>query len=405
MPGPKPAPKNAPHSSKGGAAPFPLAWQWWADEALPEWVKKHYSPRESWKSKPFGAEDAQFFFKGIEELSALFTEERPARIPQYFNHPKFRSSYLLYFLPLQAAKFLALFEQHRPALDAALAEGRRLGVLRVADLGAGPGTASLALLLKLLSLKLAPGEELPRIEFDWLDTNKAILDDGAGIAEGLASHFPRLRGKVTVRTHVAPWWEAPRLIPEPAQLTLMGHVLNEAGGPQHGSAAWGRLWTELLGPRLGGGGLLCVEPAARGPSQLISRLRDQWIAEGLIGGDGLSLWGPCLHTGICPLAEGRDWCHFSVATHIPGRWFREFSEGLGSERQWVKYSYLWIASKAAPAPKPAAGLRRVISDPLSTDRAATTTVLICEPGQPGRHPVSPRKPLWRGDVVQVGGGS
>src|SRR3954467_13416455 len=102
------------------AISFPPAWLWLVDEAIPTYVKKHYSPRESWKDKPFAKEDAHFFFRGIEELSELFTEERPRNIPAYFNHPKYRSSYLLYFLPLQAAKFLTLFQMHSKAIDAAI---------------------------------------------------------------------------------------------------------------------------------------------------------------------------------------------------------------------------------------------------------------------------------------------
>src|SRR4051794_1991931 len=58
------------------SAQFPPAWLWLVDEALPTLVKKNYSPKESWKDKPFTKEDAGFFFKGIEELSELFTEER-----------------------------------------------------------------------------------------------------------------------------------------------------------------------------------------------------------------------------------------------------------------------------------------------------------------------------------------
>jgi len=91
---------------------MPVSWSWFADEALPTWVKKKYSPKESWKDKPFSKEDSHFFFKGIEELSLLFTEERSKNLPPYFQHPKYRSSYLLYFLPLQAAKFSTLFQLH-----------------------------------------------------------------------------------------------------------------------------------------------------------------------------------------------------------------------------------------------------------------------------------------------------
>src|SRR4051812_11812209 len=73
------------------AREFPPAWLWLVDEAIPALVKERYSPRENWKGKPFSKEDAHFFFRGIEELSDLFTEERPKNMPAYLNHPKFRS--------------------------------------------------------------------------------------------------------------------------------------------------------------------------------------------------------------------------------------------------------------------------------------------------------------------------
>ena len=96
------SPKTEKASPKKARVPisttqFPAAWPWFIDEVIPQWVKTHYSPRESWKDKPFSKEDARFFFKGINELSQLFTEERPKGLPPYFQHPKYRSSYLLYF--------------------------------------------------------------------------------------------------------------------------------------------------------------------------------------------------------------------------------------------------------------------------------------------------------------------
>src|SRR5258708_1057160 len=95
---------------------FPPATPWLIDEFIPSYVKSNYSPRESWKGKPFGKEDVQFFCKGVMELSELFTEERPRQMPAYLQHPKFRSAYLLYFLPLQMAKFITVFQMHADAL-------------------------------------------------------------------------------------------------------------------------------------------------------------------------------------------------------------------------------------------------------------------------------------------------
>ncbi|MGK5081850.1 small ribosomal subunit Rsm22 family protein [Bdellovibrionota bacterium FG-1] len=403
---------------------FPPAWLWLVDEAIPAFVKKQYSPRESWKNKPFSKEDAHFFFKGIEELSELFTEERPRHLPAYFRHPKFRSSYLLYFLPLQAAKFLTIFHLHPKAIQAALEHGRKTGVLRVADLGAGPGTASIALLLTLLNTKLATGETLPPIEMDWLDTNGTILEDGKALAEQISSQFPKLRDRVTIRIHTAPWWEASRYLSKPTSLILLGHVLNEAAGPvfsrttsasyeegephkQQASEKWLNLWGSLLREKAQGGGVLFAEPAAKRPSQFLSSLRDQLFSTDVVTASPTSIWGPCLHAGHCPLAGGRDWCHFSVPANIPGNWFRDFSKALSSERQWVKFSYLWLATPDYPAPQPEASLKRVISDPMAADRGGRDSgpkaVLICEPEHPGRHPLRPSEQLWRGDLVKVRG--
>jgi hypothetical protein len=366
---------------------FPAAWPWLADEAIPAWVKSRYSPRESWKGKPFGPPDAAFFSRGIRELSELFTDERPGRLPDYFLQPRFRSSYLLYFLPLQAAKFLTLFHLHSEAIDAALRHGRKTGVLRLLDLGSGPGTASIALLLELLDRKTREAP-VPEIELHWFDTNAKILKDGEALVELIASHFPGLRGKVRVHAQAEPWWKAAGLVRAPVSLTLVGHVLNETSGDIETTA---RRLEEVLALAEGGGALI-VEPAARRPSQQLSKVRDE-----LLEHEPRTFWGPCLHAERCPLASGRDWCHFSLPVEIPGRWFRTFSKAIGSERHWLKFSYLWLAS-AAYKPKPLrAGLRRVISDPLRGPGGAS--VLLCEPERPGRMKVGPDSRVRRGDLV------
>src|SRR4051812_34705206 len=120
-------------------------WGDFFDSAVPAWVKERYSPDARWKDKPFTQKDARFFLRGVQELSERFTEGRSQTraLQSYFEHARFRSSYLLYFLPLQAKKFLALFEQYPQAL-VPLTESKHI---RIADFGSGPGTATLALLL------------------------------------------------------------------------------------------------------------------------------------------------------------------------------------------------------------------------------------------------------------------
>ncbi len=378
---------------------FPRAWLWLVDESIPVLVKKKYSPRDSWKDKPFSQEDSRFFFKGIDELSSLFTEERPRGMPAYFNHPKYRSAYLLYFFPLQAAKFLALFQGHSAAIEAALKHAEKSGVLKVADIGVGPGTASLSLLLTLLEMQLeGKTKEIPQIEFHWFDTQASIMADGLILVEQISNQFPKLRGKVQVHTHVMPWWKAAAQLPENLSLVLMGHVLNESSPIQQSTHTF---WRSLLN-QVSGGGVLILEPATRKTAQHLSHLRDFFFENKFLESKQEHIWGPCLHAGVCPLGDGRDWCHMSVPLQIPGRWFKEFSHSLSSERHWVKFSYLWFASSAYPAPLVDPSYRRVVSDPLSQGGPrGETKVLICEPGTASHWPVSIQDQVGRGDVIEV----
>jgi hypothetical protein len=430
------------------------------NEAVPNWVKRTYSPRESWKDRPFTRQDALFFLKGVRELSDLFTEERPSQLPNYFNHPKFRSSYLLYFLPLQAAKFITLFQAHAEAIDHALIHAKLKGALRVADLGSGPGTASLALLLHLIDRHERKKEELPKvIELDWFDTSRGILEEGKTLLKELTCAFPDLEGRISIRTHARTWLDAPKYLPHACSLVLIGNMLNEeAASSVHPGAGQGRrpsarrfsrkderpyeenaLGDDEAEPteasrtqkfastpafrviselqrKTEGGGILLLEPAARAPSRLLSLLRDSLLENAIIPKSPAALWGPCLHAGRCPLGSGRDWCHFSVPSDIPGEHFRFFSKGLGSERQWLKFSYLWLASQDSPASSQIkhSKFRRVISDVIHPPGGSSGInrdrgmLLLCEPevaerisSKVARTPEG--APLRRGDLYQHGG--
>ena len=373
------------------AVTFPSSWIWFFDECLPAWVKDRYSPRESWKGKPFSTEDGKFFLRGVRELSDLFTDARPKNLQDYLAHEKYRSSYLLYFLPLQAAKFVALFQLHAKAIDAALARAKKTGTLRIIDLGAGPATASIALLVLLLARK----DELPeKIEFVLFDQNSTILKDGEALLRRIGDSFPKTRGRVTVRLQVGDLWQTVYREKSPVSLAIFGHTVNEYL-PMRDGAPDPRPFRHLFDVTSAGGGILWAEPAARIPSQTLSQLRDFFFSEELVEPDPSRIWGPCLHAGNCPLAGGRDWCHFSIPGKVPGKWFGWFSRGLSKEKEWLKYSYLWITAKDDPNPdRVGPNERLVLTDPLSRDPRAKKEVLICEPDRPLRHTLGPRE-FWR----------
>ncbi len=367
------------------------------DEILYPWVKNRYTPDARWKDKPFSAKDVAFFSRGITELSEYFTTERPSRINDYLNHAKFRSSYLLYFLPLGIQKFDTVFAQYpgafKTVLDGAASQD---GILRVVDLGSGPGTASLAFLIHLLSRYK---NRIPKkIEFYWLDLSFSMMKDGEQVLRAYVDqcvrekHAPGL--EVTVHLTPGEWVRNTQRLPQ-ADLVLMGQVLNEGKSSQDLESAARAI--HQLKSRNRGGGVLLVEPAARVSSQFLSALRDNLIQKDPRTG----IWGPCLHSGACPLLNGRDWCHFSVPVkpESVGKWFVQISKSLGSPREWSKYSYLWLSAPGVEVPKAPEDARLVISDPLGTSQGPQ--VLLCEPSQVRRYPLVGQKKLLRGERIRL----
>lgn len=368
---------------------IPSSWSWFIDYALTSYVKKNYSKQGNWKDKPFSKQDALFFLKGIRELSDLFTEERSSRkMFNYLDHGRFRSSYLLYFLPLQAAKFCSLFSRHLPAIDAAFNHGVKKKKFTVLDLGSGPATASISLLLHLIENK-----KLAQVPFDieihLVDKAKHTLEDGKELIQKIAEQFPKFKNKITVKTYQADCRTWIKKNPIETSLVLVGHLLNEGAEFDY---------VLPLFAHARGGGLLFMEPAARSSSQKLSQLRNLYFGD---NPEHPLVWGPCLHAGICPMSEGRDWCHFSLPAKFDSEWFSFFSKGLTKEKEWLKFSYIWFSAPDYPAPATPSDHKLVLTDLLSKNPKAASSVLLCDPEVPLRLNLKPGVKIWRGDQVKV----
>jgi hypothetical protein len=374
---------------------FPETWTRVLDDVLPVFVKERFSPSESWKSKPFDREDVNFFSKGLIELSEFFTVERDgSKLPNYFTTARFRSSYFLYFFGLQGAKFLTLFDRYPKAIEAALSHAAETGVFRIVDVGSGPGTASLALLVFLLDgLRNADRSPLTlpfSIELVWIDQNSTILKDGESLLGKILELYPEITGDVRAILDDRSWWKHPKDFRFDSSLVLFGNVLNECPDDP-------RIFQQGLAPFLRdpkGGGVLLIEPAFKSASQRLAGIRNELT----LTEDPLIPWGPCLHAGTCPLTEGRDWCHFSIPAKLPGSFFKKFSIKLGGIREWLKFSFLWVATrdskKAATPPK---GWVRIISDPLRTPKGLQNQV--CRPER-FTYVKTPHRPYHRGDIIR-----
>lgn len=387
--------KSNPLISLATPSSLPPHWTELLDEAIPPFIKERFSPQESWKNKPFTKDDLIFFSKGLTELSDFFTVDREgSRLPAYFTTARFRSSYFLYFFALQGAKFLSLFDKYPQAMDAAVEHATKTGTFRVIDVGSGPGTASFALLAYLFN-RYDKTKKIPfKVEMVWIDRNKTILEDGGLLLNNFLSYMDEYDGDFQLKKETRDWWKHGKDFNHQASLVLFGNVLNESpADPQNYQKG---LLPFLEKPT--GGGVLFIEPAFRVASQRLSQIRDELALDEK---RKTEIWGPCLHKLKCPLAEGRDWCHFSVPAKLPGKWFRQFSIKLGGVREWLKFSFLWVAASES-ASKTYAGSGatdwfRVVSDPIKTKQGMKTQV--CTPEQISWMD-SLGKRYFRGDLVQ-----
>jgi hypothetical protein len=297
-------------------------------------------------------------------------------------------------MALQAAKFQLVLGEKEAALKAMLSSAKKEGHLRILDIGSGPGTASVAFLMTLLSPRIEETALPPKIELIWVDSNKPIMQDGAKLVETLTSHFPKLRNKVEVKLEISDWRKWITRAPKQFSIAFFGNVLNEDRRQEADEAA--QQITELLKTKPAGG-VLIMEPSTRHAAQLTANIRDLICEQ-----KQADIWGPCLHTGRCPLAMGRDWCHNSIPTEIPGHWFKVLSKMFGSERQWVKFCHVWLASPGQGPRKQDPTERRVVSDPLNgKGRGYNSSVLLCEPERCKRLEISKGSRLRRGESIRL----
>ena len=172
---------------------------------------------------------------------------------------------------------------------------------------------------------------------------------------------------------------------------LFGNVLNES--PNDPKIFLQGLAPFFQSPK--GGGVILLEPAFKSASQRVSQIRDELMPS--------PLWGPCFHQERCPLATGRDWCHFSVPATLPGKFFKKFSIKLGSVRDWLKFSFIWVAASTDQKIVPSnagkkAKFARVVSDPMK-HKGGGLVNQVCVPDRIAFEPTPGRK-LYRGDVIE-----
>lgn len=244
---------------------------------------------------------------GVRELSAMFNGVTLHR-PGYLAAGRLRRAYVHYYLPVNAEKVsrvLAELEAYAPAPRPP----------RVLDFGCGPGTASIARLLRG-----------PVADLCLVDTVDEALDD--------ARFFARHLGVEPRTAHAPP--------DEKFDLILAANVLSETQP---------RL-EELLTDT---GHLVVIEPALKTATRRLMEWRDRLVAQ------GWRIAAPCLGPATCPMLEHTElWCHQDIPWPRPAP-VAEVDRRLGLDKESLKYSYLVVTRQGATLAD-LGGNQRVVSN-------------------------------------------
>lgn len=201
-----------------------------------------------------------------EDLTSRYQQKQPG---QHLQHADAVPAYLLTRLPATYAVLARVLEELNQRLP-------EFNPQRLWDLGAGPGTATLAAL-----------EIWPDLQSELLESQTSMIQSGRdlfahlGLSEQLTwlnQSLPRL-----------PQNSSPDLI-------TLAYIINELSPELRPS-----LYQQLQNQQAL---VLMIEPGTPEGYQHILAARQHFIDA------GWQIVGPCPHAQSCPLPEG-DWCHFS----------------------------------------------------------------------------------------------
>ena len=274
--------------------------------------------------------------RAVAELSRLFTKGRADLSRLYLEDTTSAAAYLQYFQPVNLCKIQVLLDE-LPDETFLEKEARRFSVL---DLGAGPGTAGLAVLDWLHHGRRTLAEHLSVMAID-------ISGMALRQAERLWNMYARMAGITSSRLqtqqadlrriHSGSLREQIERA-GPFDLIILGNCLNEmwSESSDQTTARAGLITTALswLSPH---GTLMIVEPALRGTSRELHQVRDQLLAE-----KRCTVYSPCLHEKGCPaLLNMDDWCHEERAWEPPAS-ITQIDREVGFIKDALKFSYLLL---------------------------------------------------------------
>jgi ribosomal protein RSM22 (predicted rRNA methylase) len=297
-------------------------------------------------------------------LSRLLTSEREDLPAAYLKDEGLRNAYRAYFLPSNLSKI------HTPLQELSL-HPRELfskSKLRILDIGAGPGTASLGVLTFFSQQEW----KKPQLEFTAVDQVAGNLK----IAEALFSSSGTTHGlAVSLKTIRSDIEGMGNLLHGHFDVIILSNVMNElfVRDDRKTEKRVSILNTILKRSLADDGSCIIIEPALRDTSREMLEVRD-----GLLE-NGFHVYSPCLFIGTCPaLANPKDWCHEDVPWDPP-QLVKELDKLTGLHKDSLKFSYIVLRRDGLSLKD---GSRensfRVVSEPLVSK--GKQEFYICGPG-------------------------
>ncbi|MBN1447240.1 MAG: methyltransferase domain-containing protein [Bacteroidetes bacterium] len=313
------------------------------------------------ETDPDVPESLEAFVPSLERLSSYLndTASRERRTAPYLRDLRLRHAYLLYFATANLGKLsVPLFELRQSVAF------RGKSVLRVLDLGCGPGTGIAGLHAFLGGLSSPPVVELLAVD---------AVQENIHLAARVGEHARRLTGlPVSVRIAAMNITRPYATWGERFDLVIAMNVLNEL--PLQHEARWRNGIMEQLTED---GHLLLIEPALRETGRRLLAFRDASIDE------GWTVYAPCFRQADCPALEREtDWCHHDIPWVRPS-FIAWLDERIGNIKKSLKFSYVILNrhGETLSAHLPFTPARRVVSERF--DEKGRTWCFVC--GSDGRH--------------------
>ncbi|MCS6886266.1 MAG: small ribosomal subunit Rsm22 family protein [Acidobacteriota bacterium] len=254
--------------------------------------------------------------RAVAQLSRSFTERAEFQVG-YLDELHYRKAYLLYYLPINVPKTWALLNElsAKPKLYLK-------GPIRVLDLGAGPGAATLGVLFHPLC-----GADIA--EFFAVDRVTAVLADYEWIVSRLAQ---KLQRRHVIKTFAARL-ETVKFDGE-FDIIILSNVINELARIKP-RLVFDKV-AEFLSLLSWQGSLLIVEPALKSAAIRLMKLRDALVEKCAV-----KIYSPCPAQSPCPMLATTDWCHSEVFWYRP-RIVAQIDKLIGNRRDTLSFSYLII---------------------------------------------------------------